>query len=188
MLTFYADPHTSEWITMSRFRLRLRSLGNGSRCCFPTLVLGSKFRQPKNSILRLHFTKPREVDMDKPLLTYINVRLDLFPFHKHRGSNFISVEDEHPPFRRPCTMTLPSSSMKHLRCINRTCIPWSTIFSNDTRLFVIVGMCNTFMSFPFCPTWMRETSPTCSIVCRVSSPVSTTRDCSGFSKYENHSS
>ena len=28
--------------------------------------------------------------------------------------------------------------MKHPRCVNRTCIPWSTICPTDTRFFVIV--------------------------------------------------
>ena len=88
----------------------------------------------------------------------------------------------------PCAIIWPSSSMKHPRCVNRTCIPWSTICPTDTRFFVIVGTCTTFMSFPFYPAWLRGTSPTCSIGCGVSSPVSTTPGCSGFSGYENHSS
>ena len=56
------------------------------------------------------------------------------------------------------------------------------------HLYSTVGMYNTFMSLPFCPTWLRGTLPTCSIGCGVSSPVLTTPRCSDFSKYENHSS
>ena len=46
--------------------------------------------------------------------------------------------------------------MKHPRCVNRTSIPWSMICPTDTKFFVIVGTCSTFMSFPFCTTWLRE--------------------------------
>ena len=41
---------------------------------------------------------------------------------------------------------------------------------------------------PCLPDVVEGTSPTCSIECGVSSPVSTTPSCSGFSRYENHSS
>ena len=71
--------------------------------------------------------------------------------------------------------------------VNRTCIPWLTICPTDTRFFFIVGTCNTFMSFPFCPTWLRGTSPTFAIGCGVSFPVATTPGYIGFSRYENHS-
>ena len=84
---------------------------------------------------------------------------------------------------RPCAIISPSSSMKHPRCVNRTYIPWSTICPTDTIFFVIVGTCNTFISFPFCPTWLRGTSTTCSIACK----VSTTPGCFSFYRYENHS-
>ena len=46
---------------------------------------------------------------------------------------------------------------------------------------------NTFISFPFFPTWLRRASLTFSIGCRVSCLVATTPGCSGFSRYENHS-
>ena len=58
----------------------------------------------------------------------------------------------------------------------------------ETMFFVIVGTCNAFINFPFCPMWFNGTSPTCSMVCRVSSSVSTTPNFSSFSKYENYSS
>ena len=81
------------------------------------------------------------------------------------------------------TMTFPSSSMKQPRCVNRTkCIPCSTICLSNTRFFMIVGTCSTFMSFPFCPMWLRGTSLPCLMVCGVSSPVLTTPGFSGFSK------
>ena len=64
------------------------------------------------------------------------------------------------PSRRPCAIILPSSSMKHPRYVNRTCIPWSTIWPLDARFLVIIGMCSTFMSFPFCPIWLRGTRHT----------------------------
>ena len=66
--------------------------------------------------------------------------------------------------RRPCAMTLPSSSMKHPRCVNRTCIFLSTICPTNTKFFVIVEMCRTFINFPFCPTWFMGVSLTCSMV------------------------
>ena len=91
------------------------------------------------------------------------------------------------PSLRPCAITRPSSSMKHPRCVNRTSIPRSTICPTETKFFVIVGTCSTFISFSFCPTWLRGTSPTFAIGCGVSSPVATTPGCAGFSRYENHS-
>ena len=78
--------------------------------------------------------------------------------------------------------------MKHPRCVNQTYIPWSTICPTDTKFFVIVRMCKMFISFPSCLTWFRGTSPTCSMVCEVSSPVSMTPDYFSFSICENHSS
>ena len=45
-----------------------------------------------------------------------------------------------------------------------------------------------FIKIPFCPTWLKGTSRTCSITCGVLSPVSTTPGCSGFSRNENHPS
>ena len=91
------------------------------------------------------------------------------------------------PSLRPCAITRPSSSMKHPRCVNRTCIPWSTIYPTDTRFFMIVGTCNMFMSFPFCLLWLRGTSQTFAIGCGVSSSVATTPGCISFSRYESHS-
>jgi hypothetical protein len=52
---------------------------------------------------------------------------------------------------------------------------------------VIVGTCNTFISFPFCPTQLKGTSPTFEIGCGVPSPVETTPGFISFSRYENHS-
>ena len=84
-------------------------------------------------------------------------------------------------------MMWPYSSVKHPSCVNQICIPWSTIFRTDTKLLVIVGTCKTFISLPFCLTWLSGILLTCFMGCEVSSPISTTPGCSSFSKYENHS-
>ena len=55
----------------------------------------------------------------------------------------------------------------------------------EPRFFL---QCTRHPTTPFCPTWLRGTSLTCSIGCEVSSLVSTTPSCSDFSKFENHSS
>ena len=55
----------------------------------------------------------------------------------------------------------------------------------EPRFFL---QCTRHPTTPFCPTWLRGISPTCSIGCEVSSLVSTTPSCSDFSKFENHSS
>ena len=60
-------------------------------------------------------------------------------------------------------MILPSSSMKHPRWVNQTCIPWSTICPTDTKFLVIVGTCKTLRIIPFWPTCLRGTSPMCSM-------------------------
>ena len=39
--------------------------------------------------------------MAEPLVPKVDIRLDLLPFHKHCCSDFISVEDERPPFSMP---------------------------------------------------------------------------------------
>ena len=39
--------------------------------------------------------------MAEPLVPKVDIRLDLLPFHKHCCSDFISVEDERPPFSAP---------------------------------------------------------------------------------------
>ena len=104
--------------------------------------------------------------------------LTFSPLGEHSGFDFVRFEDKHPPFRHPCVMTFPSSSMKHPSCVNRTSIPWSKIYPTDTRFFMIVRTCRTFISFPFNSTWFRGNCPTCVMVCRVSSPVLTNPGCS----------
>ena len=114
------------------------------------------------------------------LVPQVDVRFDFLSLCKHCGATLVESRLNILPSLRPCAITRPTSSMKHPRCVNRTSIPWSTICPTDTKFFVIVGTCNTFISFPFCPTWLRGTFP-------MSSPVATTPGCVGFSRYENHS-
>ena len=148
----------------------------------------TEFRQSEHNLFRLQVLKPLVVDLAYPLMPQVDIRLDLLSFREHGGAYVIGVEDEHPPIFVPVRKCLAFfSRMKHPRCVNRTSIPWSTICPTNTRFFVVVGTCNTFMSFPFCPTWLKGTSPKFSIGCGVSSPVATTPGCIGFSRYENHS-
>ena len=88
------------------------------------------------------------------------------------------------PSRLPCAMIFPSSSMKHPRWMNWTCIPWSTIFPTNTKFLVIVETCRTFLSGRhgsaerfWCLRWDEGCHPR----------LPTTPGCSGFSKVENHS-
>ena len=71
----------------------------------------TKFRQPENNVLRLHFTKPREVNMDDPIVPLVNIQLNIFPFHKERGSDSLVLRMNILHFWCPCAMTLPSSLM-----------------------------------------------------------------------------
>ena len=82
--------------------------------------------------------------------------------NKAAPMSLVSRINIHPSWH-PCEMIWPYSSMKHPRCVNRTCIPWSMTCPTDTRFFVIVGTCNKFKSFPLCLTRLRGTSLTCSI-------------------------
>ena len=157
MLTFCASPHKSEWITSREFQLQLHSLGNGNPCCFPSWQTSQTW-----PFRPLNFGKPKAmfficVSRSRGKLTWTNHLC-------HRLMSYSTF----CPSRCPCTITFPSSSMKQPRCVSRTCIPWSTICPTDTRFFVT---CSKLMSFPFCPTWLRGTSPTCSMVCGVSSPI-----------------
>ena len=74
-------------------------------------VPATTFRQPENNVLRLHFTKPREVNMDDPIVPLVNIQLNIFPFHKERGSDSLVLRMNILHFWCPCAMTLPSSLM-----------------------------------------------------------------------------
>ena len=57
-----------------------------------------------------------------------------------------------------------------------------------TRFLVMVGTCKIFFIHPLLSTWLRGTSPMCSIVWMVLSVVSMNPDRSGFSRVVNYSS
>ena len=87
--------------------------------------------------------------MAKLLVPYVDIRLDLLTFQNIVVPTSIVSRINVLPSQLPCAMTFPSSSMKHPRCVNRICIPSWTIFPIDTRFFVFVGMCRTFINFLF---------------------------------------
>ena len=108
MLTLCVGPHTSDWIKSSLLRLRLSSQGLEVGVASSTGKLhrlgiwsATKFRQSENDVLRLHFSKPREVNMVEPLLPQVDIRLNLLPFGKHNSAYIDALEDEHPPFTTP---------------------------------------------------------------------------------------
>ena len=144
----------------------LPELAGFANLCLPV----TKFGQSEHYLFRLQLLKPLVVDVAYPLVPEVDVRLGFCPLANIAVPPSVESRINILPSLRPCAITRPSSSMKHLRCVNRTSIPWSMICPTETRFFVIVGTCNTFMSFPFCPTWLKGTSPTFAIGCGVSSP------------------
>ena len=71
------------------------------------------------------------------------------------------------------SMSRPSFSMKQPPWSNRTCIPCSTIWPTETKFFVMVGTCKTFLMYVCLPFSPNRTLPMCRIGCVVLSPVST---------------
>ena len=165
---FCAGPCTSEWIKSSWFRLRFRSLGNGSRCCFPSTQASQTWPLWPLNFGKLKMIFFVRISRRCGKLTWAN-RLCHRSIFDSAFCPFANIAVPTSFVSRinilrswcPCAMTFPSSSMKHSRCVNRTCIHWSTIYLTDVRFFVIVGTCMTFINFPFCLTWFKGTSPTC---------------------------
>ena len=123
----------------------LPELAGFTNLCLPA----TKFGQSEQNLFRLQVLKPLVVAVAYPLVPQVDVRLGFLSVPPSVESRMNIL-----PSLRPCAITRPSSSMKHLRCVNRTYIPWLTICLTDTKFFVIVGTCSMFMSFPFCPTWL----------------------------------
>ena len=58
-------------------------------------------------------------------------------------------------------MSQPSFSMKPPSLLKRTCMPCSTIWPTETKLFVIVGTCKSFLMQVCSPSFPNGTSPMC---------------------------
>ena len=127
------------------------------------------------------------VDVAYPLVPQVDIRFDFLSFTEHCGANVIGVEDEHPPFSVSLCNNLAFFLFEAPEMREPDLHPLVEDLSDSSRFFVIVRTCNTFMTFPFCLTWLRRTSLKFSIGCGVSSPVATIPDCISFSRYENHS-
>ena len=65
----------------------------------------------------------------------------------------------------------PSFSMKHPPSLKRTCMPCSTIWPTETKFFVMVGTCKTFLMYVWLPSLSNGTLPMCRIRWVVSSPA-----------------
>ena len=65
------------------------------------------------------------------------------------------------PSLQPRAMSQTSLSMKQPPWLNRTCIPWSTIWPTKTKFFVMVGTCNTFLMQVCSPTFSNGTLLIC---------------------------
>ena len=150
-------------------------------------LTATKFGQSEHHLFRLQVLKPLVVDVAYPLMPQVDIRLDFSSFREHGGAYVISVEDEHPPISAPLHNNLAFFLDEAPEMREPDLHPLVDDLSDLDQVLLIVGMCNTFMSFPFCLTWLRGTSPTFAIGCGVSSPVATTPGCIGFSRYENHS-
>ena len=65
----------------------------------------------------------------------------------------------------------PSFSMKHPPSLKRTCMPCSTIWPTETKFFVMVSTCKTFLMYVWLPSLLNGTLPMCRIRWVVSSPA-----------------
>ena len=83
----------------------------------------TKFQQSEHNLFRLQVLKPLIIYVANPLVPQVDIQLDFLTFCVQSGAYLIGIEDKHPPARHPCTMIWPSSSMKHQRYVNHTCIP-----------------------------------------------------------------
>ena len=119
--------------------------------------------------LWLHRAKPLEVYVANLLVPQLDVCLGFERFGVHGRLYVLQIKDA---TLRPFSMSRPSFSMKQPSLLKWTCMPWSTIWSTETKVFVMVGTCNTFFMQFWLPSFPNETSPMCRMGCKVSSPVS----------------
>ena len=156
------------------------SFGNESRCCLPSWhashtrsprfdsKAGSPFTTPFDCIprSRWRFTWPIRLCHNSIFVSVLRPLAYMADF-----TSFESRMNKRPSLR-PLAMSRPSFSMKQPSLLKQTCMPCSTIWPTETKFFVIVGTCKTFLMQVCSPSFPNGTSSMCRMGCRVSSPVS----------------
>ena len=154
-----------DWVSMLFFELTcFTHLGN---------LFCLKRRKSDDGSLRLHRSKPLEVDMVDSLLPQLDIHLNLETFGIHGQYTSSKSRMNLWPSPHPLVMSRPFFSIKQPPLLNRTCMPFSMIWPTETKFFIIVGTCKTFLMQVLLPSFSNEKLPTCRMGCVGLSSVST---------------